>query len=360
MAVAVDVQKEHGHSPIAHPILEALAFASFSASQLKVILGLIRQTYGWSRRDAAISYSEFVRLTGCAQNTVRRTIGELVDAGVVVIVAPATFQAPTTYRLQKDPRKWGRFACAPLSMGVPAPVESAQFRAPLDGQSTVPTGGQSTVPMGEHSNGSQVVEIATTSEGLKQVKAKESNNNRQLTAAREDLNEDDFVSGAIHIANRGMADNAAIGDRYRPIPTQHGSRQAVHDWLTAGISRHTIDSVVYETAKAYKPTPTNRQISTMKYFDSAVREEHEREATNGITPPQGRAAPSALVPTASTQEIERFERWCRANPAEATQLRAEVERELGNDLEFRRLDRGAQESRIKKECRARVTAEKAS
>lgn len=285
MAGVVDVQKEHGHSPIAHPILEALAFAQFSASQLKVVLGLIRQTYGWSRRDAAISYSEFVRMTGCAQNTVRRTIAELVDAGVILIVAQATFQGATTYRLQKDPRKWGRFACAPLSIGVPAPVESAHFGAPLDGQSTVPTGGQSTLPMGEHSNGSQPPEIATTSEAAKQVKASESKTTDHLLTAREGLSDDDFVSAVVRLANRGMADNAAIGDRYRPIPTQHGSRQAVHDWLTAGISRDTISRVCYDVALHYAPAETHRQISTMNYFTNAVREEHERSATNGVAVP---------------------------------------------------------------------------
>lgn len=165
---AATVQKENGHSPVAHPILEALALAPLNGGQMKIVLHVIRQTYGWSRRDAAISYSDFTRATGFALNTVRRATAELIEAGVLQIVRESSFNKAATYRLQKDPRKWGKYACTPASLSVPSEGQSASVGAHSGGTNGVPasvqsastgahSSGTSTVPSYVHSNGSQPV-----------------------------------------------------------------------------------------------------------------------------------------------------------------------------------------------------------
>lgn len=89
------------------------------------------------------------------------------------------------------------------------------------------------------------------------------------SASPEDV--DNWVSNVMRLANKGM-DQAGIN--YQPILWSHGSRQSVHDWLADGVTPETIEHTVYTVAQAAK-----KQISSMKYFDKAVRAAHEREAS---------------------------------------------------------------------------------
>lgn len=91
---------------------------------------------------------------------------------------------------------------------------------------------------------------------------------------------DDAASRIIRAANRAMADNPAIDQRkFRPIPTGHGSRQDVLDWIAEGIPIDVILEAVTERAREYRPDGDNRQISTMRYFGAAVREAYRRQQT---------------------------------------------------------------------------------
>jgi hypothetical protein len=139
--VSAGVQKEHGHSPIAHPILEALAAAGFSASQYAVLLVLIRETYGWSRRDAAISLGDFAERARAHKTTIQRALEPLIAEGVVLVIEPATFTGPATYRLQKDPREWGRFSVTPPSLGGATSRERAQVAQAQGGSADAYRGG---------------------------------------------------------------------------------------------------------------------------------------------------------------------------------------------------------------------------
>src|SRR5690606_3949932 len=172
-----DVQLEHGHTRIAHPILEALALAPLTAAQLKVLMVLIRETYGWGRRDAQVSLGAFAAATGAHKTTVQRALQPLIDEGVVIVVEPATFSAPATYRLEKDARKWGRFAVTPPSLAAASEPGGVQV-APAQGGSVHATRGGSA---GAYRGGSvaatcihpQVVENTDTYGALKIVKDNE-------------------------------------------------------------------------------------------------------------------------------------------------------------------------------------------
>lgn len=101
---------------------------------------------------------------------------------------------------------------------------------------------------------------------------------------------------AIRAANRGMSANTRLGGRYNPLPESHSdSTQAVHDWLAFGIPPPTILAVVYERAAAYRPNGYHKQISTLTYFDAAVREQHQRNETADRQPGEtgdGRRSPA--------------------------------------------------------------------
>src|SRR5690606_32692023 len=95
------------------------------------------------------------------------------------------------------------------------------------------------------------------------------------------------VSRIIIAANRGMQSNPSIGDACRPIPTGHGSRQSVHDWLRDGIPPDFAAEFVRTRCAEYQPDARNRQPNSMRNMDAAARqacEEHNaREATDGRT-----------------------------------------------------------------------------
>src|SRR5690606_30974247 len=134
------------------PILEALALAPFNAAQLKVLLVLIRETYGWQQKDAAISYTRLEAATGLHRDTVRNALRTLIQEGVVIVVREATFTAPAVYRLQKDAQQWGRFRTHSVT---PIEVDAAQgvceeSHTPVCGESHTPVCGES------HTQGVQV------------------------------------------------------------------------------------------------------------------------------------------------------------------------------------------------------------
>lgn len=80
---------------------------------------------------------------------------------------------------------------------------------------------------------------------------------------------ENFVSNVIRVANGGMS---AAGIEYEPILTSHSSRQAVFDWLAAGVPRDTIVESVFANA-----TRAGKQISSMKYFTRAVTSADEKK-----------------------------------------------------------------------------------
>lgn len=93
---------------------------------------------------------------------------------------------------------------------------------------------------------------------------------------------DDQASRIIRAANAAMASNPAIDQRrLRPIPTSHGSRQDVLDWIAEGIPVDVILEAVETRAREYQPDADNRQICTMRYFTAAVREAYRRLQANG-------------------------------------------------------------------------------
>jgi len=84
-----------------------------------------------------------------------------------------------------------------------------------------------------------------------------------------------FLARAIEAANSAMADNPAIDQsRLRAIPADHAaSALVVQDWEACGITPDTALPVIHAKSRGYQPD-RQHQITTLKYFDSAVREAH--------------------------------------------------------------------------------------
>lgn len=298
-----DVQLEHGYLRLANKLASAIALASWdSSSQVRLVMALIRATYGMRRKEADVGMSDWRDLTGMDDRKIRRAKLELQEQGVFVLVCDydARSQTPQRWRLQKDFTKWGRFAvptdllkaaeATATDQGTPATPGDTNdrrgqergegSRTPLEQGSSVTgeqgsrtTPGTGSEPLGP--NGSESRKTGKTGK----------TSACYLPGAHTP---EELTDQAIRVANRGMRDNPEIGEAFNPIPPSHGSRQEVLDWLRSGISWEAIETAVYELASTYKPDlPRHRQINSMTYFTGRVHEEWDRIQADATEAPDG-------------------------------------------------------------------------
>ena len=96
-------QLEHGHTRIANELLEALVGHPFGGGELKVILAIIRLTYGWQRRSSPLKQTTLARLTRLDRRQIQRVLTALRQQGV--LFRDRTTR-PFTYQLNKAYQGW--------------------------------------------------------------------------------------------------------------------------------------------------------------------------------------------------------------------------------------------------------------
>lgn len=77
-------QVEDGFTRVAHGILEALALANLGKRHYKILLVLLRQTYGYNKKSDEISLTQFRDKTGVLAPNVSTAIDELVEMRVLL------------------------------------------------------------------------------------------------------------------------------------------------------------------------------------------------------------------------------------------------------------------------------------
>ena len=96
-------QKEDGYTPIANEILEALARTYLSPQESKLIWVILRKTYGWKKKDAHITLTQFSNFTGMNKSHISSTLTRLIKRNIVTRTGNPP---PYKYGLQKDYTKW--------------------------------------------------------------------------------------------------------------------------------------------------------------------------------------------------------------------------------------------------------------
>ena len=98
------------HVRIPNRILEALLDASFTGTQLKIVLGLIRLTLGWHQSNVTIrvaDLAESLRLS--PKGGFRRDLRELIAEGVVIEVDHGVPGQPHSLAIEPDFTRWGKY-----------------------------------------------------------------------------------------------------------------------------------------------------------------------------------------------------------------------------------------------------------
>ena len=78
-------QLEDGYTRIANEILEAIYQTKFNATQLKIILLIIRYTYGFNRKNHDLSLSFIEKATGISKRYVSSELNRLIENRVVIV-----------------------------------------------------------------------------------------------------------------------------------------------------------------------------------------------------------------------------------------------------------------------------------
>ena len=76
-------QLENGYTRVANELLEAISRFPFNGSQLRLLLFLIRKTYGFQKKADAISISQWQGGTGLNRRTIIRELKNLESMNVI-------------------------------------------------------------------------------------------------------------------------------------------------------------------------------------------------------------------------------------------------------------------------------------
>jgi phage replication O-like protein O len=101
-----DVQLENGYTKIANEILERLALTKLSPTQFRLILVIWRYTYGYNRKDHAMSLSFLSEATGVHKQRVKQELDELIEKNIIIVTEEGTFSKPRKLAFNKDYDTW--------------------------------------------------------------------------------------------------------------------------------------------------------------------------------------------------------------------------------------------------------------
>ncbi len=92
-------QIENGYTKIANELLEAISKVNLSSYEFRVMLAIIRKTYGFNKKHDWLSLSQIEEITNIKSHNVCRTIKKLVDKNMLLKNGKIT-------GIQKQYKKW--------------------------------------------------------------------------------------------------------------------------------------------------------------------------------------------------------------------------------------------------------------
>jgi len=100
-------QKENGFTPLANEILEAVSGASLNGTQLRILLLLWRNSYGFHKKDCPLPLSYLEKMLNGNKSTIAREVKKLSELGVISYAMPKSDgHTPKYYRFNKDYTTW--------------------------------------------------------------------------------------------------------------------------------------------------------------------------------------------------------------------------------------------------------------
>ena len=96
-------QIEDGHLILANELVDALAGIRISGEAMQILWVIIRQTYGWRKKEDAIPLSQFYDRTGITKPHIIKNIKKLVAMGIIAQKGNGTKKV---YNINKNYEEW--------------------------------------------------------------------------------------------------------------------------------------------------------------------------------------------------------------------------------------------------------------
>jgi phage replication O-like protein O len=99
-------QKENGFTPIANEIMEKVFSSDFSSTQLKIVLLVLRYTYGFSRKKAEMSVAFITKAINVGSRQTQRELTKLIKQKVIKIEEKEIGTKSRVISFNKDYDTW--------------------------------------------------------------------------------------------------------------------------------------------------------------------------------------------------------------------------------------------------------------
>jgi phage replication O-like protein O len=133
-----DPQLQNGYTKIANELLEALCRLNISGNELRILLYIIRRTYGFNRVYAEMPLSEISVAVGIRKNHVSEVLNRLSAKNIIELHSSRGIK-PQTISIVKNYEKWAVESCAVLPFPKTGTV-------PENRNPTIPEIGNPTIP----------------------------------------------------------------------------------------------------------------------------------------------------------------------------------------------------------------------
>ncbi len=99
-------QTENGYTPIANELLEAIYSQEFNATQLKIILMMMRYTYGFSRKSHQLSVSFLSKGINLSSRFITSELNNLISRNIVIVIKDRIGTRSRVMGINKNYKDW--------------------------------------------------------------------------------------------------------------------------------------------------------------------------------------------------------------------------------------------------------------
>lgn len=93
---------EHGFTPIPNEVMEGLAAACLNGTQFRIILLVLRETYGFQRNECSLSETYIAARLGMKRQNIHREIKLLLGQNILLTIKRPTFTTSREIALNKN------------------------------------------------------------------------------------------------------------------------------------------------------------------------------------------------------------------------------------------------------------------
>lgn len=101
-----NVQIENGYTKVANELLNALIRLPINGTQFRIVMLILRETYGFQRKECSMSESYIATKLGIQRQNVHRELKFLIDHNVLSVNQEATFTRPRIIAMNKHYDTW--------------------------------------------------------------------------------------------------------------------------------------------------------------------------------------------------------------------------------------------------------------